>query len=173
MAVMDVLIAPDPRLSDVALPVDKVDSEVRKLMDNLRETMYDHDGVGLAAIQVGIKKRVLVLDLGERDGVFFKPLMMANPQIESISSTPFTMKDGCLSIPDQFVNVTRSHEIKVTYLDENNKKQELNPRGLLAFCIQHEVDHLNGTLFIDHLSALKRSIVLQKLYKENRKKGRL
>ena len=173
MALLDVLIAPNPRLNEVAFAVDKVDQETRKLMDNLRESMYAHNGVGLAASQVGIRKRVIVIDLGERDGIPFKPLMMANPVLESISAVPYTTMDGCLSIPGHFANVTRSVEIQVSYLDENNKSQQLSPSGILAFCIQHEIDHLNGTLFIDHLSSLKRSLILQKLHKEIRKKGRL
>ncbi len=170
MAVLDVLIAPDPRLNHVAFEVDKVDTSVRKLMDTLKETMHARDGIGFAATQAGIQKRVMVIDLGERNGIPFKPLMMANPTLEWVSPAPQIMKDGCLSVPGQFVDVMRSSEIKVSYLDENNKKQHISPVGLLAFSIQHEIDHLNGILFIDHLSSLKRSLILQKLLKERRKK---
>jgi len=172
MAVLDVLIAPDPRLKEVAFAVDKVDQETRKLMDNLRETMYERDGIGLAAIQVGVKKRVIVLDLGERDGIPFKPMMMANPHIEWVSPTPYTTTDGCISVPGQFTNVTRSSAIKVSYLDENNKKQVISPSGILAFCLQHEIDHLNGVLFIDHLSSIKRTLILQKLLKRKKETKR-
>lgn len=170
MEAFDVLVAPDPRLNIVAHEVDKVDREVRQLMDKLRATMYDKDGIGFAATQAGVQKRVLVLDLGERDGIPYKPLMMANPKLDWVSKTSQIKKDGCLSIPGHYVDVIRSQEIKVSYLDENNQKQQISPSGLLAFCIQHEIDHLNGVLFIDHLSSLKRSLILQKLLKDKRKK---
>jgi peptide deformylase len=169
MTVLTILKAPDPRLNMKALPVEKVDREVRKLMDDLLETMYERNGVGLAAVQVGVPKRVVTIDLGERDGVLFKPLLMANPELHWASPATQVTMEGCLSVPDHYAKVTRSLDIKVSYLDENNKKQLLNPTGLLADCIQHEIDHLNGILFIDHLSALKRKLILTKLLKEKEK----
>jgi peptide deformylase len=165
MALLNVLTAPDPRLQAKSLPVEKVDSSIRKLMDDLLETMYDKGGVGFASPQAGILKRVFVIDLGERDGIPFKPLLIANPKLEWTSSTTQVTKEGCLSVPGHYVDVVRSLEVKVSYLDENNQPQTLNAQGLLADCIQHEVDHLNGILFIDHISTLKRKLILSKLMK--------
>ena len=170
MAAFNVLIAPNPRLNEVAFEVDKVDSSVRKLMDDLRETVYARNGIGFSATQAGINKRVIVVDLGERDGIPFRPLMMANPKLEWMSPASQTLKDGCLSVPNHYVDVMRSSEIKVSYLDENNQKQQIAPVGLLAFCIQHEVDHLNGILFIDHISSLRRSLILQSFSKKEEKR---
>lgn len=169
MTVLTILTAPDPRLHVKALSVEKVDSGVRKLMEDLLETMYERNGVGFAAVQVGIHKRVVVIDLGERDGILFKPLLMANPELQWVSPTTQVTTEGCLSVPGHYAKVTRSLDIKVSYLDENNKKQLLNPTGLLADCIQHEIDHLNGILFIEHLSAIKRKLILGKLLKEKQK----
>ncbi len=170
MALLNVLTAPDPRLQAKALPVEKVDSSIRKLLDDLLETMYDKNGVGFASPQVGIQKRVLVVDLGERDGIQYKPLLMANPEIQWASPITQVTKEGCLSVPNYYVDIVRSLEIKVTYIDENNQHQVLNPKGLLADCIQHEIDHLNGILFIDHLSHLKRKLILSKLIREKQKR---
>ena len=170
MALLEILKAPDPRLQARAFLVEKVDKEVRKLMDNLLETMYHFNGVGLAAIQAGIQRRVAVIDLGERDGVSLKPLLMANPELQWVSPGTQITKEGCLSVPNHYANVIRSLEIQVSYLDENNQKQLLSTRGLLADCIQHEIDHLDGVLFIDHLSSLKRNLILSKLLKEKKYK---
>ena len=171
MAVLDILTVPDPRLQEKAFPVEKVDREVRTLMDNLLDTLYHVNGVGFAAIQVGFKKRVIVVDIGERDGIPSKPLLMANPKLEWVSPTTQVTKEGCFSVPGFYENVIRPLEIKVSYVDENNHPQSLMPSGLLADCIQHEIDHLDGILFIDHLSTLKRSLIVQKFLK--RKKNRL
>jgi peptide deformylase len=168
MKILEILTAPDPRLTEKALPVEKVDSSVRKLMDQLLETMYFNRGLGLASIQVGINKRVVVIDLGEREGITYKPLLMANPELLWVSSSTQRTEEGCLSVPGQYAEVVRPLEIRVSYLDENNHKQQLEASGLLADCIQHEIDHLNGTLFIEHLSFLKRKIILNKLIKEKK-----
>lgn len=173
MAALEILTAPDPRLHLKALPVEKVDRSIRKLMDDLLDTLYHKNGLGLAAIQAGIQKRVIAIDLGEREGITYKPFFMANPEIQWISSMTQKTTEGCLSLPNHFANVIRPFEIKVSYLDENNQKQALSAKGLLADCIQHEIDHLNGTLFIDHLSSLKRNLILSKLRKEKKHKGGL
>lgn len=164
----DILTAPDPRLLQKALPVVKVDSSVRKLMDQLLETMYLNRGIGLASVQVGIHKRVIVIDLGERDGVSSKPLLMANPELLWASSSTQKTEEGCLSVPGHYADVVRSLDVRVSYLDENNKMQQLEASGLLADCIQHEIDHLNGILFIEHLSFLKRKFIFNKLLKEQK-----
>src|SRR3990167_7310984 len=165
---LEILTAPDSRLQEKALLVEKVDSHIRKLMDQLLETMYRERGIGLASIQLGIKKRVIVIDLGERDGVPFKPLLMANPELLWVSSTLQTTQEGCLSVPGHYADVVRPLEVQVSYLDENNQKQQLETSGLLADCIQHEIDHLNGILFVEHLSFLKRKLILNKLIKEKK-----
>jgi len=164
----NILTAPDPRLQERSESVEKVDSSIRKLMDQLLETMYLNRGVGLASIQVGIKKRVIVIDLGDREGVPFKPLLMANPELLWVSSSTQTTQEGCLSLPGHYANVVRPLDVRLTYIDENNKTQELAANGLLADCIQHEIDHLNGILFIEHLSFLKRGVILNKLIKEKK-----
>lgn len=171
---LEILTAPDPRLKEKAHPIEKVDSSVRKLMDQLLETMYRERGIGLASIQLGIRKRVIVIDLGERDGVPFTPLLMANPELLWVSETLQTTQEGCLSVPGHYANVIRPLEVHASYLDENNQKQSLKANGLLADCIQHEIDHLNGILFVEHLSFLKRKLILDKLIKEKKyQKGSL
>lgn len=161
----EILTAPDSRLREVALSVDKVDHTIRKLMDQLLETMYLKNGIGLAAVQAGINKRVIVIDIGGQDDIPSQPFLMANPELLWISPAKQTTEEGCLSVPGFYANVMRSLEIHVSYVDENNKAQKLAASGLLADCIQHEIDHLNGVLFIDHISALKRNLILNKLLK--------
>lgn len=168
MKSLEILVAPDPRLQERAFPVEKVDRNIRKLMDQLLETMYFKNGLGLASVQVGIPKRVIVIDLGEREGAPSKPLLMANPELLSVSSVTQVTEEGCLSVPGHYADVVRPLEIDLTYLDENNKMQQLTASGLLADCIQHEIDHLNGILFIEHLSFLKRKLILNKLIKEQK-----
>jgi peptide deformylase len=170
MQTFEILTAPDPRLQEIARPVEKVDSSIRRLMDQLLETMYGRNGVGLAAIQVGIPKRVIAIDLGDRGEASSTPFLMANPELLWVSPTNQTTEEGCLSVPGQFAKIVRPFEIRVSYLDENNQHQELETSGLLADCIQHEIDHLNGILFIEHLSALKRKFILNKLAKEKKYK---
>lgn len=169
MTTLHILTAPDPRLLSKALPVEKVDSSIRKVRDDLFETLYASNGLGLAAVQVNILKRLIVIDIGERGGVTFKPLFMANPELLKVSTTTQVTEEACLSVPGFYGKVIRPLEIDVTYIDENNQKQFLSTSGLLADCIQHEIDHLNGILYIDHLSTLKRSLILSKLHRNKRK----
>jgi peptide deformylase len=178
MAILPILVAPDPRLNTRAEPVDAVTDDIRTLMDNMLETMYAAPGIGLAANQVGVLKRILVIDLGQRgetekpadwpdDYQFYpsKPLKMANPEIIWESEEWSVCQEGCLSVPGEYDDVERPNSVVVKYLDENNKEQELKAEGLLAACVQHEIDHLNGTLFVDHLSRLKRNRAIDKLRK--------
>lgn len=164
MAVLPVLTAPDPRLKARSRPVARVDDEVRRLMDDLLETMYSAPGIGLAAPQVGVPKRVIVLDLSGPDEEP-RPLKLANPEILWVSDEEATYEEGCLSVPDHYAEVTRPAAATVRYLDEENEVREIRAEGLLATCLQHEIDHLDGILFIDHLTALKRNLILRKLAK--------
>jgi peptide deformylase len=168
MAVLNILTFPDPLLQEKSLPVEKVDREVRQIMDDLLDTLYHVDGVGFAAPQVGIQKRVIVVDVGERDGIPSKPFLMANPHLEWVSPATQVTKEGCYSVPGFYENVIRPLEIKVSYLDENDQPQLLSASGLLADCIQHEIDHLDGILFVDHISILKRRLILSKFLKGKR-----
>ncbi len=164
MALLSVITAPDARLKAKSVPVDSVDGEVRALMDNLRETMYAAPGVGLAAPQVGVQSRVIVIDLAEKDQTP-EPLRLANPEINWASEETILCEEGCLSVPEHFAEVSRAQKIRLSYLDYDNKDREIEPEGKLAACIQHEIDHLDGVLFIDYLSVLKRGIILRKLIK--------
>lgn len=164
MAVLPVLTAPDPRLKATSKPVAKVDDSVRQLMDDMLETMYVSNGIGLAAPQVGVTKRIIVMDLA-RQGEPPNPLRIANPEIVWQSEEKVVCEEGCLSVPDQYSEVLRPKAVKIRYLDYQNEIRELETDGYLATCIQHEIDHLNGVLFIDHLSFLKRNIILRKLAK--------
>jgi peptide deformylase len=164
MALLPILVAPDPRLNQKAEPVAQVDARLRKLMDDMLETMYIAPGIGLAAPQVGVLERVIVLDLAH-EGEQPQPLRMANPELLWVSDEDAVYNEGCLSVPEHYADVTRPAKIKVRYLDENNQTVEREAEGLLATCIQHEMDHLDGILFIDHLTALKRNIILRKLLK--------
>ena len=153
MAKKQILTIPDPLLRKVSEPVTSVNTEVKNLMDDMLETMYAAPGIGLAAVQVGVLKRIIVIDLS-KDGQKKDPLFIVNPQITFKSDELISYEEGCLSIPNQFAEVKRPSSCKVNFLDYNGKKREINADGLLATCIQHEVDHLNGVLFIDHLSKL-------------------
>jgi peptide deformylase len=164
MAVLPIIVAPDPRLKQVAKPVDKVDAEVRRLMDDMLETMYKAPGIGLAAPQVGVLKRVIVIDIAREDEKP-QPLRMANPELIAVSDEDAVYNEGCLSLPEHYADVTRPAAIKVRYLDHENEIRELEADGLLATCVQHEMDHLDGILFVDHLTALKRNMILRKLLK--------
>jgi peptide deformylase len=164
MAVLPIIVAPDPRLKRVAEPVQKVDAEVRRLMDDMLETMYKAPGIGLAAPQVGALQRVIVVDLAQEDEKP-QPLRMANPELIWVSDEDAVYNEGCLSLPEHYADVTRPAAIKVRYLDHENEVRELETDGLLATCIQHEMDHLDGILFVDHLTALKRNMILRKLLK--------
>jgi peptide deformylase len=170
MAIRTILTAPDPRLKAVAKDVDKVDAGVRALIDDMLETMYDADGIGLAAIQIGVTQRVIVMDLDQKEGKR-KPRAFVNPKILWASDETATFEEGCLSVPEIWDEVERPAKIRVEYLDRDGKAQTLEADGLLADCLQHEMDHLNGILFIDHLSRLKRSIALRKLAKAKKLQG--
>jgi len=167
MAILPIIVAPDPRLKVKAKPVAKVDASIRRLMDDLLETMYAAPGIGLAAPQVGVAKRVLVLDVAG-EGEKPAPLKIANPEILWRGEELATFSEGCLSLPEHYAEVTRAGEIKLRYLDYENEIRELHAKGLLATCIQHEMDHLEGILFVDHISTLKRNIILRKLAKAKR-----
>jgi peptide deformylase len=167
MAILPIIIAPDPRLAKPARPVAKVDDSVRRLMADMIETMYQAPGIGLAAPQVGVLKRVIVVDCAKADE---KPLpyKMANPEILWQSEDLLINNEGCLSLPEHYADVARPAEVRIRYLDEQNEIRELHAKGLLATCLQHEIDHLEGMLFVDHISALKRNIILRKLQKTKR-----
>ena len=165
MAILDILEFPDPRLRTVAQPVEQVDDSIRKLVDNMFETMYEANGIGLAATQVDVHKQVIVIDLSEENT---EPLVLINPQITIVDETLHDYQEGCLSVPGYYEDVSRPQAISVTALDRDGKQFTINPEGLLAVCIQHECDHLQGKLFVDYLSALKRNRIKQKLQKERR-----
>ena len=171
MALLPLLTAPDPRLKKKSLPVATVDADVRRLMDDMLETMYAAPGIGLAAPQVGSLKRVVVLDI-DREETKTGPLFMANPEIVEASDEDVIYEEGCLSVPDHYSDVARPAKVKVRYLDRDSKTQELACEGLLATCVQHEIDHLDGILFIDHISSLKRNMILRKLLKARKEKER-
>ena len=167
MAILPIIIAPDPQLAKPAKPVAKVDDSVRRLMADMLETMYQAPGIGLAAPQVGVLKRVIVVDCAKADEQPL-PYKMANPEILWQSEDLLVNNEGCLSLPEHYADVARPAEVKVRYLDEQNEIRELHAKGLLATCLQHEIDHLEGMLFVDHISALKRNIILRKLQKTKR-----
>ncbi len=164
MSIRDIVTLPDPTLRQVSNPVTLVDAEVRKLWNDMLETMYAAPGIGLAAIQVGVPRRLLVIDLS-KEGEEKKPLFIANPEIVWASEAQSDYEEGCLSIPEYYEMVTRPSEIKMRYLDRHGEGQELHATGLLATCLQHEIDHVNGILFIDHISRLKRDRVVKKFAK--------
>ena len=170
MAVLPIIIAPDPRLAKKAKPVAKVDDSIRRLMANMLETMYQAPGIGLAAPQVGELKRVIVVDCAKAEEKP-QPYKMANPEILWQSEELLVNNEGCLSLPEHYADVARPAEVKIRYLDEQNEIRELHAKGLLATCIQHEIDHLDGVLFVDHISALKRNIILRKLRKTKRQEA--
>lgn len=177
MTILPLVIAPDPRLEVCSEPVAEVNDKIRKLIDDMLETMHHEDGIGLAAVQVGVHKRVLVMDLSDSQqryeettsdscGVdISKPFCLVNPEIIESSEDENIYEEGCLSFPQQRALVTRPKTVKVKYLDYNGKEQVLECDGLLATCVQHEIDHLNGVVFIDHVSRLKRDVIMRKVKK--------
>jgi peptide deformylase len=167
MAVLTVLTAPDPRLKIVAAPVEAVDDDLRAFMDDMVHTMYAAKGIGLAATQVGVNKRVVVMDLAH-DGEPPQVRHYVNPELIWVSDEKEVFNEGCLSVPDQYDDVERPARVKARFLDYHGNQQEIEADGLLADCLQHEIDHLNGVLFIDHLSRLKRSMILKRLEKIRR-----
>jgi peptide deformylase len=164
MATRTILILPDPRLRLVSKPVGKVDATIRKLVEDMFETMYGAPGIGLAAVQVGVPKRVVTMDLAKKDEPRNAKVYI-NPEILWASEERSTYEEGCLSIPEYYEEVERPAQVKVRYTDLDGNAQEVEANGLLATCLQHEVDHLNGVLFIDHISKLKRSRVIKKFAK--------
>ncbi len=164
MSILPIIIAPDARLKIKSEPVERVDDGLRKLMDDMIETMHDAPGVGISAIQVGVAKRVIVIDIA-REGEPSAPLRLVNPEIVWVSDEQVMAEEGCLSLPDQFVELRRPGEVKLRHLDADGVEQEIDAEGLLARCILHEMDHLEGILFVDHLSAVRRSIILRRLTK--------
>ena len=170
MAILPILWAPDPILKVKCKPVIEIDDAVRRLMDDMLRTMYDAPGVGLAAPQVGVTRRVLVVDCARADEEP-RPLRMVNPEVVAVSIEEATNEEGCLSLPTHYADVTRPASATVRYLDETGISRKIEAEGLVATCIQHEIDHLNGILFVDHLSALKRNMILRKMVKA--KKDRL
>ncbi len=169
MSIRPILTAPDPRLKAVSKAVEKVDAETRRLIDDMIESMYAADGIGLAAVQIGVPKRIIVMDLDQKDGKK-NPRVFINPKILWASDELATFEEGCLSVPDIWEDVERPAKIKAEHLDRDGKKVMLEAEGLLATCLQHEMDHLEGVLFIDHISRLKRSMALRKLQKAKRLK---
>ena len=169
MTTRPILTAPDPRLQAVSSDVEAVTDEIRKLVDDMAESMYAADGIGLAAVQIGVAKRVIVIDLDQKEGTR-NPIAYINPKIIWTSDEMAVFEEGCLSVPEIWDDVERPARIKCEYLDRNGKKQLLEADGLLATCLQHEMDHLNGVLFIDHLSRLKRSMAIKKLTKAKKLK---
>ncbi|MCB2013791.1 MAG: peptide deformylase [Sphingobium sp.] len=174
MAILPILEAPDPRLRTISTPVEAIDDELQTLIDDMFETMYEAPGIGLAAIQVGVPKRILVIDLQERESdeedapVVRNPMVFINPQILEGSEQLSIYNEGCLSVPEQYAEVERPATIRASWMDREGRIHEQTLDGLLATCLQHEMDHLEGILFIDHLSRLKREMVLKKLQKARR-----
>jgi peptide deformylase len=178
MAILRIYETPDPVLRQISTPVETVDDELRALVADMFETMYDAPGIGLAAVQVGVPKRLLVMDLQEPQDpdnpegpVVKEPRVFINPEVLWASETTVPYTEGCLSVPDQYAEVLRPDRIRARWLDEQGKAHEEDLDGLLAVCLQHEMDHLEGVLFIDHLSKLKRDMVLKKLAKARKERG--
>ncbi|ESX81061.1 MULTISPECIES: peptide deformylase [unclassified Mesorhizobium] len=170
MSIKPLIILPDPVLRQVSKPVERVDGDLRKLAGDMLDTMYDAPGIGLAAIQVGEPLRLLVIDLAKEDETP-APHVFINPEILDSSDQRSVYEEGCLSIPDYYAEVERPAAVRVKYLDRDGKLQEIEAEGLMATCLQHEIDHLNGVLFIDHISKLKRDMVVKKFKKLARDKA--
>ena len=167
MSQKKIVIEPDPILRKESEPVEKVDDQLRRLLDDMLETMYAAPGIGLAAVQVGILKRLIVIDIS-KDKEKKDPLFLINPKIISKSKQTSIYEEGCLSLPGHFAEIERPAECQINFIDYNGKKKEIKANGLLSTCIQHEVDHLNGVLFIDYLSKLKKDMIIKKLVKHKK-----
>lgn len=165
MAILKILEFPDPRLRTIAQPVIKVDNQIRELVDDMFETMYDAPGIGLAATQVDVHLRIIVMDLSDDRS---EPLVFINPEFECLTDATDVYQEGCLSVPGFYEDVERPQQVKISALDRNGEPFEMIAEGLLAICIQHECDHLNGKLFVDYLSNLKRNRIRKKLEKQQR-----
>ena len=172
MVIKTILTEPIEILRQVSLPVDKVSKDEQTLMDDMLETMYGAKGIGLAAIQIGVPKRIIVLDISRNDNEK-SPMYFVNPIIINKGKEQSTYEEGCLSVPNQFAEINRPNKCEVEYLDYNGEKKLLKAEGLLAICIQHELDHLEGILFIDYLSKLKKSMIIKKLSKQKNKPDRI
>ena len=172
MTIKNILTEPNKILRQVSLSVKNFGKEEQILMDDMLDTMYHANGIGLAAIQIGVPKRIIIMDLSKNDEKK-KPMYFVNPVIKNKNSNFSTYEEGCLSVPDQFAEIDRPSECEVEYLDYNGNKKILNASGLLATCIQHEIDHLEGILFIDYLSKLKKSMIIKKLSKQKNKLDRI
>jgi peptide deformylase len=164
MTIKPLIILPDPLLRQVSKSIERVDSDLQRLADDMLDTMYDAPGIGLAAVQIGVPRRMLVIDVS-REGEEKQPLVVINPEIVKSSDERSVYEEGCLSIPDYYAEVERPATVGVRYLDLDGKEQLVEADGLLATCLQHEIDHLNGVLFIDHISRLKREMVVKKFTK--------
>ena len=169
MTIKPLIILPDPLLRQQSKPIEQVDAEITRLADDMLDTMYDAPGIGLAAIQIGVPRRMLVIDISREDEDR-RPVVFINPEILKVSDDVSAYEEGCLSIPDYYAEVERPASLTVGYIDRDGKKQTVEADGLLATCLQHEMDHLNGVLFIDHISRLKRDMVIKKFTKAARAK---
>lgn len=168
MARFEILIAPHPILREATAPVERIDDGVLQLLNDMLETMYLAPGIGLAAPQIGISRRVAVVDVG--DGENRAPMRLINPEVVATDGPSVAVEEGCLSLPEQYAEVVRPERVRVRYLDETGAEREVEADGLLSRCLQHEIDHLDGVLFVDHLSMLKRQMVMRKLKKAQRLK---
>ena len=172
MTLRQILTEPNKTLREKSLPVEVVDDDLRKLMDDMLETMYAAPGIGLAAIQIGVPKRIIVLDIDQKEGQK-NPLFFINPEVVKKSETNSIYEEGCLSVPGQFAEIERPENCHIKYLDYNGEAKEIEAKGMLATCIQHEMDHLEGILFIDYLSNLKKSMIIKKLSKQKKSLERI
>lgn len=172
MAVRDIILHPDPRLKKPAATVEDIGHELRRLADDMLETMYDAPGIGLAAPQVGVLKRLLVMDCVKEEGASPRPMVLINPQVTWASEETNVYEEGCLSIPEHYADVERPAEVKVTWTDLDGAAREEHFDGLWATCVQHEIDHLDGRLFIDYLKPLRRQMITRKMVKLKRERER-
>ena len=181
MALKKIITVPNPFLRKKAIPIKEITNEIKNLLDDMLETMYNANGIGLAATQIGDERRLIVIDCGQKNDVSIKkeddefcpnPIKMINPELIFFNKELTVREEGCLSIPGYYGKVKRPNIVKVSYIDENNEKKVLKADGLLATCIQHEIDHLNGVLFVDYLSKLKKELILKKATKDYNKKNR-
>ena len=167
MSIRNIIIEPDPILRKKSTTLETVDDSIRKILDDMLQTMYNAPGIGLAAVQIGILKRLIVIDVSKKEEEK-KPLFLINPEITYQSEETSIYEEGCLSLPDHFAEIERPAKCKINYIDYHGKKAELEAEGLLSTCVQHEIDHLNGILFIDYLSKLKKDMIIKKLKKQKK-----
>ncbi len=165
MSIKEIITVPDPILKQISSPIEKINVNEKKLIKDLKDTMYDANGIGLAAIQIGIPKRIVIVDVSKKDEKR-EVHCLINPKIKKFSDVRSTYEEGCLSIPNTFIQIERPKEIEIEYIDENGKKNNMQCSGLLSTCIQHEVQHCDGILIIDYLSKLKKDLVIKKISKE-------